>query len=95
MYMVYLNDIARNYFGWKGDLLAAPLRMWLETMSIDEYRSYLVPPLMYAFPDKRQAVAQEASKEAKWMSDMRMLRPPFLSGTAIMEWVSNVVPRAH
>lgn len=29
------------------------------------------------------------------MSDMTMLRPPFLSGTAIMEWVQNVVPRAQ
>jgi len=50
MYMVYANDIARNYFKWKGDLFAAPLRIWLETMSIEEYRSMLVPPPFFEFP---------------------------------------------
>jgi len=94
IYLVYLNDIARNYFGWKGELLAAPLRLWLETMTIDEYRGYLCPPVFYEFPTRERG-SYAPSHESKWMSDMTMLRPPFLSGAAIMEWVANVVPRAH
>jgi hypothetical protein len=93
MYLVYLNDIARNYFGWKGELLAAPQRIWLETMSIEEFRSYLCPPLMYSFASRGGHF--DPSHEAKWMSDMTVLRPPFLSGAAIMEWVANNVPRAY
>jgi hypothetical protein len=96
MCLVYANDIARNYFCWKGDLLSAPLRIWLETMSIDEYRSHLCPPPFFEFPrHKSPGEPFDPRIESRWMSDMTMLRPPFLSGTAIMEWVQNVVPRAQ
>ena len=95
MYIVYLNDIARNYFKWRGELLAAPPRLWLETMSIEEYRELLVPPPFFDFPRRAAGEGFDVRRESKWMADMTMLRPPFLSGTAIMEWVSNVVPRAH
>ena len=95
VYIVYLNDIARNYFKWRGELLAAPPRLWLETMTIEEYRAVLVPPPFYEFPRKPVGEEFDVRRESRWMADMTMLRPPFLSGTAIMEWVSNVVPRAH
>lgn len=95
VYIVYLNDIARNYFKWRGELMAAPPRLWLETMTIEEYRGLLVPPPFFEFPAKPVGEGFDSRRESKWMADMTMLRPPFLSGTAIMEWVQNVVPRAH
>lgn len=94
MYVVFLNDIARNYFKWRGDLMQAPPRLWLEKMTIDEYRSLLVPPPFFEFATRDQGQGIDVARESKWMSEMTVLRPPFLSGTAIMEWVSNAVPRA-
>lgn len=59
-------------------------------MSVDEYRALLCPPPFCEFPARPGTY--NAKREALWMADMTMLRPPFLSGTAIMEWVSRVMP---